>query len=71
MGATALTALRTYMTLTPSTAIDPHLLVSGHSYIFQIQGRLGYPLATSRDYRKISYPFGNSATYSAIFSVAD
>ncbi len=66
---TTLTSLRTYMTLTPSVAIDPHLLVSGHSYIFLLEGRLGYPLAAARDYRTISYPFGNSATYSAIFTV--
>ena len=63
------TQLRIYSTLTTTVMIDPKLLVSGHSYIFQVVGRLGFPLAPMRDYRKISYPFATSQFYSSIFQV--
>ena len=68
-GTTAFTELRIYSTLTPDVLIDPKLLVMGHSYVFIVESRLGYPLAPMRDYRTISYPFASSQIYTSIFQV--
>ena len=65
------TELHVYSTLQASVLIDPSLLVAGHSYMFEMESRLGYPNAASRDYRTISYPFGTGVTYSSVFVVGN
>jgi hypothetical protein len=66
-GNASLTLLRTYSTLEPSVLVDPNIFVAGHYYLFEAMARIGYPMASARNYKTISYPFGNSVTYSAAF----
>jgi hypothetical protein len=65
----SLATLRVYWTRTPSVSIDPLLFVPGQLYLFQLNARIGFPQASSGNYQPVSYPYGTSAGYSAVFQV--
>jgi hypothetical protein len=70
-GVTTVTELRQYSTLTPSVIIDPKLLISGRSYLFETYARVGFPNAATRDYKTVAYPFGTGVVYSSIFTIGN
>jgi hypothetical protein len=68
--ATNIQHVRTFVGAKP-LLIDPSLLHKRHSYIITVVLRRGYPGASKLDYRQVSFPFGNSATFTTVFDIAN
>jgi hypothetical protein len=68
-GSTAVTNVATFFPLGGDFAIDPSLLTAGHTYMFFLQTRRGFPSALDFDYRTVTYPVINTALPSTTFTI--
>jgi hypothetical protein len=64
---TALVPKRAITTSTPGARIDRRLLESGKHYVFQVSTFRGYPGAAAGNFEPLTYPRGQTTTFSSMF----
>ncbi|MBV8759700.1 MAG: hypothetical protein JO257_20595 [Deltaproteobacteria bacterium] len=68
-GLTKVGPVATFFPLGGDFAIDPSLLAVGHTYLFVLQARRGFPNALQFDYGTIAYPMAYAAFPTTSFTI--
>jgi hypothetical protein len=69
VGQTTLVARAGWVTVAPSVAIDPALLVTGKSYLFAVVAEVGFAGAAAGDFGTIGYPHGQAVIHTPSFRI--
>lgn len=62
--------LRSYRTTEPAATIGSDVLETGHTYVFEVQARLGHPDAAEGDLTSYQYPYEMAIGMSSAFTVS-